>query len=64
MTVYMRSNDICKALPVDVYGFRELQDYIGACTGYEPGIYTHLIGSAHIIEEHDTEFIETFLKRW
>jgi len=58
MTVVMRSNDIVKAMPADVCGYRMFQHHLALVAGVEPGTYTHHAISAHIIADHDQEFAE------
>lgn len=62
MDLYMRSNDIVGALPADIYGFRQLQKYIASETNCKIGMYTHVIGSAHIILNHNGDFVRDYVK--
>lgn len=62
MTLNMRSNDVLTAMPSDVYGFRNLQNYIATQIGAKVGTYTHNVVSAHIIEENGADFMEKYMK--
>lgn len=62
MDLHMRSNDIVGAFPADVYGFRRLQEYIAVEIGCKIGIYTHTIGSAHIILDNNEDFVKAHIK--
>ena len=63
MVLDMRSNDVLTAMPSDIYGFRELQQYIANQVGAKLGSFTHTVMSAHIIEENGTDFMENYMKR-
>lgn len=58
LTVVMRSNDLVKAMPADVLGYRMFQHHVAMVARVEIGTYTHHAVSAHIIAEHDQEFAE------
>lgn len=64
MDLVMRSNDVLTAMPSDVYGFRELQQYIADQVGVKMGSFTHcILFSAHIIEENGSDFMNKYMKR-
>lgn len=48
MTVYMRSNDVWKGLPYDMFCFTALQQLVAIRLGVEPGTYTHHAASLHL----------------
>lgn len=50
---YMRSQDATLVLPVDIFIFTLLQEYVAASTNLELGTYTHLSGSFHAYEDQD-----------
>lgn len=62
LTLTMRSNDIVKAFPADAYGFRCLQKHIAEQIGVGVGFYTHYAESAHIILDHDSDFMEKLVQ--
>lgn len=47
-TVYMRSNDLWKGFPYDVFAFTALQVKMAMELGVEVGSYTHIAGSLHL----------------
>lgn len=51
---YMRSNDIYKGLPHDIFAFTMVQEIIARSLGVELGTYTHMIGSLHLYETDET----------
>ena len=50
MTVFMRSNDIMKGTPYDIFNFTMLQEIMACMLGIDVGIYTHIADSLHIYE--------------
>jgi thymidylate synthase len=52
MVTYMRSNDVYKGLPHDVFCFTLLQEWIARRLGIEPGTYKHAVGSLHLYDEN------------
>jgi thymidylate synthase len=50
MIVSMRSNDVFKGLPHDIYAFTMLQEIIASELGVELGVYKHCVGSLHLYE--------------
>lgn len=47
----MRSNDVYKGLPHDVFAFTMLQEIMARRLGYEVGSYKHAAGSFHLYHE-------------
>ena len=50
-TVYMRSNDMYKGFPYDVFNFGMIQGVVAAALGVNLGTCTHIAGSAHVYQE-------------
>lgn len=48
MHTHMRSQDVWRGTPYDVFSFTQLQQTIAFIVGVEPGTYTHHCGSLHI----------------
>ena len=48
LIVYMRSNDVIKGLPHDIFCFTMLQEIAARRLSLEPGIYKHCVGSLHL----------------
>lgn len=61
MVTYMRSNDVYRGLPHDVFCFTLLQEWVARCLGAELGTYKQVVGSLHIYD-HDEEKMDLFLK--
>lgn len=61
LIVNMRSNDVFKGLPHDVFSFTMLQEILARKLGAEVGRYKHMIGSMHLYEE-DVEAADLFLR--
>lgn len=51
MTVFMRSNDIQKGFPYDVYNFTMIQELMAGKLNIPIGKYTHIADSFHIYED-------------
>jgi thymidylate synthase len=47
---YMRSNDVFRGLPHDIFCFTMLQEYIARSVGVELGSYHHMVGSLHMYD--------------
>lgn len=60
MVTYMRSNDVYKGLPHDVFCFTLLQEWIACRLGAEPGTYKHVVGSLHLYDVN-TESAQRYL---
>lgn len=50
-TTFMRSNDLWKGFPYDVFAFTALQVKLAMELGVGLGTYTHIAGSLHMYEE-------------
>lgn len=61
LVAYMRSQDVQKVLPYDVFLFTMLQEYVAAKLQVDVGNYFHMSGSFHIYEE-DIPWIKKCLK--
>lgn len=48
--VHMRSNDIMRGLPLDVFVFTMIQELVARDLGKEVGLYTHFVGSLHLYD--------------
>jgi thymidylate synthase len=48
---YMRSNDVFRGLPHDLFCFTMLQELIARSIGAELGPYHHMVGSLHMYDE-------------
>lgn len=57
---YMRSNDVFRGLPHDVFCFTMLQELIARSVGAELGPYHHMVGSLHMYDV-DTRVLDAFL---
>jgi thymidylate synthase len=55
--VFMRSNDIIKGLPHDVFAFTMIAEIIARSLGCSLGSYTHMVGSLHLYEA-DTDLAD------
>lgn len=55
--VFMRSNDIMKGLPHDVFAFTMIAEIIARSLGCSLGSYTHMVGSLHLYEA-DTDLAD------
>lgn len=60
LSVHMRSNDIWKGVPYDMFSFCFLQMKMAMELGVEIGQYTHYAGSLHLYQRD----YETAKKRW
>lgn len=52
MLVMMRSNDIEKGTPYDIFNFTSLQEIMAGLLGIEVGKYTHVADSLHLYESY------------
>lgn len=48
MIVHMRSQSLLAVLPIDLFLFTFIHEYMARLTGYALGRYVHFIGDAHI----------------
>lgn len=51
MVVHMRSNDVYKGLPHDVFAFTMIQEILARDLGVALGTYKHMIGSFHLYDD-------------
>lgn len=51
MVTYMRSNDIYKGLPHDVFCFTLMQEWVARRLGVDLGTYKHVAGSLHLYDD-------------
>jgi thymidylate synthase len=57
---YMRSNDVFRGMPHDIFCFTMLQEIIARSIGAELGSYHHMVGSLHLYDR-DVETLDAFL---
>lgn len=50
LVVYMRSNDMYKGLPHDVFSFTMIQELVARTINVDIGSYVHMVGSLHLYE--------------
>jgi len=50
LVVYMRSNDVIKGLPHDIFCFTMLQEIVARIMSVDLGIYKHCVGSLHLYD--------------
>jgi thymidylate synthase len=51
LTYFMRSCDLATHMQNDIYLATKLMDFVAGRTGYQPGNFTHFIGSLHIYKK-------------
>lgn len=51
MIATMRSNDVFRGLPGDVFAFTFIQEVVARMLGLEVGIYSHFVGSLHLYDD-------------
>jgi thymidylate synthase len=64
MLTSMRSNDVFKGLPHDVFSFTMLQEIIARSLGAELGEYKHAVGSLHLYEEDREKALHFIEEGW
>ena len=52
--LYQRSGDMFLGVPFNIASYSFLTYILCKLTGYKPGKFYHILGDAHIYEEHDT----------
>lgn len=57
---YMRSNDVFRGMPHDIFCFTMLQELIARSVGAELGPYHHIVGSLHMYDA-DIQDLDSFL---
>ena len=53
MVTYMRSNDVYRGFPHDVFCFTLLQEWIACRLGIDVGTYKHAVGSLHLYDNSE-----------
>ena len=61
LVVYMRSNDVIKGLPHDIFCFTMLQEMVARIMSVDLGIYKHCVGSLHLYDT-DKSKAESFMR--
>ena len=61
---HMRSNDVFRGLPHDLFCFTMLQELIARSVGVELGSYHHMVGSLHMYEEDAKQLEEFIAEGW
>lgn len=56
MTTVMRSNDLWRGFPYDVFFFTSLQMIVSMILGVDLGKYTHFVGNLHLYEADYEEY--------
>ncbi len=57
---YMRSNDVFRGLPHDLFCFTMLQELIARSIGAKLGSYHHMVGSLHMYDQ-DAQALDAFI---
>jgi thymidylate synthase len=52
LLTFMRSNDVFRGLPHDIFAFTMLQELVASSLSVEPGSYKHAVGSLHLYDEN------------
>jgi thymidylate synthase len=55
LITYMRSNDVIKGLPHDVFCFTMIQEIIARSLSIDIGVYKHSVGSIHLYDSDNAE---------
>ncbi len=61
---YMRSNDLYRGLPHDIFSFTMIQEILAKILGIEIGTYIHNVGSLHVYEDDKEEFQKYLCEGW
>lgn len=61
---YMRSNDVFRGLPHDIFCFTMLQELIARSVGVELGPYHHMAGSLHMYDDDARELDAFVAEGW
>jgi thymidylate synthase len=61
---YMRSNDVFRGMPHDLFCFTMLQELIARSVGAELGSYHHMVGSLHMYDDDARELDAFVAEGW
>ena len=61
---YMRSNDVFRGLPHDIFCFTMFQELIARSVGVELGPYHHMVGSLHMYDDDARELDAFVAEGW
>ena len=61
---YMRSNDVFRGLPHDIFCFTMFQELIARSVGVELGPYHHMVGTLHMYDDDARELEEFVAEGW
>jgi thymidylate synthase len=61
LVVHMRSNDVYKGLPHDIFAFTMIQEILARDLGVALGTYKHMVGSFHLYDE-DRQRVADYLQ--
>jgi thymidylate synthase len=64
MFTFMRSNDVYKGLPHDIFAFTMLQELMARSLDVELGTYKHAVGSLHLYDEDRERAKEYLSEGW
>jgi thymidylate synthase len=60
----MRSNDVYKGLPHDVFAFTFIQELLAVALGIDVGTYTHIVGSLHLYRADESKVSDFLGEGW
>ena len=61
---YLRSNDVHRGLPHDLFAFTMLQELIARSIGVDVGTHTHLVGSFHLYDADEPAARDFLAEGW
>jgi thymidylate synthase len=64
MVVNMRSNDVYKGLPHDVFSFTMIQELVARSLGLQLGSYVHFVGSLHLYTDDEPKVARFLDEGW